>query len=977
MHGTNRQNRLDSALHGEESRRSTRAMSEPTSPQGLFAAGGLTPEAERKAATLASLFGAITLVLGVAGLVGWIFDVPQLRHITTDLPAIRPLSALCIALLGGALWFCESRPALSGTLALVAAFVASLSIAEPLSGVEAFARRALVHPRLLAATAPQITERIQPVNVLAAVGYLALSASLLTARNTFLVTGAQSLAITVLFIALVPVLGYAYGIASLSSPLMPSSPSLLASLGITLLAVGILCTNPERGTIGLLASDTAGSRAARRLLVPALLLPMVMGAVFIYTRQLGSIDVDAAVPIFVCALAATLCGAVLWVARADARLEILQRRSEAAIRQSIDASPLMMWMADADGLGEHVNEAVRTFLGVSVEEAIRKGHRSFIHPDDVEAVDMEVASALQEKRAFSSEFRVQHADGGWRWVLSTGMPRYTPTNEVSGYTGSWIDVTDRKDAEYALQRFASELEVRVGERTAALSASKEELSRQTALLESIVKSMGDAVLAVSLDGEILLSNDAAVRLFGSSATDDNARDQSYGFFLRDGQTPFPTEELPMIKALGGEISDNVIMVAKHQAEPDGLLVSMTGRPLKDRHGSIIGSIVVGRDVTEIERGVEASRRLAAVVEASGDAIMSVSLEGRILSWNRGAELMYGYMGDEAIGVPFGRLDPSLDKTGIERLLARQRDRTGAIRRDLSVRRRDGGMLDIASSMSPIHDEAGNVVALSVVHHDVSDMKGAERRIQALNDELEERVRDRTAALIAANHDLENYAFSVAHDLRTPLRAIAGFARVLEEDYADVVGDEGGRVIGVIRKNAQDMGSFIDALLAFSAVDRQPPSKEHVDVDALVRECLDSLGPECAERDIAFHVGHLPPTRADRASLKQVFINLLANAVKFTRQTEKAHIEVGSWTEPTGSTAYFVRDNGVGFDMSNTRRLFGIFQRLHNPKDFEGTGLGLASVARIVAAHGGRVWAEAEPGKGARFFFIIEPKEVSP
>jgi PAS domain S-box-containing protein len=950
-------------------------MTEPTRPQGLFEDDGLTPQAERKAATIARLFGAITLVLGVAGVVGWFFDIPTLRHITTELPSVRPLSALCIALLGGALWLSHSRPSLSGTLALLSAFVASLSIAEPFAGVEAVVRKVLVHPRLLAASSPDIVERLQPINALAAAGYLGLSASLLTARIPQFVTAAQSLAITVLFVALVPILGYAYRIEALGSPLMSSSPSLLASLGITLLAIGILCTNPERGTIGLLASDTAGSRAARRLLVPALLIPMLMGGLFIYTRQLGSIDVETAVPIFVCALAATLGGAVLWVARADARLEILQRRSEAALRESIDSSPLMMWMANANGRGEHVNAAVLSFLGVSSDDAIHYGHRSFIHPDDVEAVDMEVAAALQEKRAFSAEFRVQHAEGGWRWVLSTGMPRYTQTNEIVGYTGSWIDVTDRKDAEYALQRFASELEARVGDRTAALTASKEELARQTALLESIVKSMGEGVLAVSLDGQILISNDAAMRMFGSSTTHDNSRDTRYGFFLPDGITPFSTEELPLVKALGGENTDNALMVAKHQAEPDGLLVSMTGRPLRDRNASIIGSIVVGRDVTEIERGVEASRRLASVVEASGDAIMSVSLEGTILTWNRGAELMYGYAADEAIGVPFARLDPTLDKTGIERLLARQRDRTGAIRRDLSVRRRDGSMLDIAASMSPIHDEHGEVTGLSVVHHDVSDMKAAERRIQALNDELEERVRDRTAALIAANHDLENYAFSVAHDLRTPLRAIAGFARVLEEDYAGAVGDEGGRVIGVIRKNAQDMGAFIDALLAFSAVDRQPPNKEHIDVEKLVRECLDSLGPECAERDVAFHVGHLPPARADRASLKQVFINLLANAVKFTRQAEKAHIEIGSWTEPSGSTAYFVRDNGVGFDMSNTRRLFGIFQRLHNPNDFEGTGLGLASVARIVAAHGGRVWAEAEPGKGARFFFIIEPKEV--
>ena len=143
------------------------------------------------------------------------------------------------------------------------------------------------------------------------------------------------------------------------------------------------------------------------------------------------------------------------------------------------------------------------------------------------------------------------------------------------------------------------------------------------------------------------------------------------------------------------------------------------------------------------------------------------------------------------------------------------------------------------------------------------------------------------------------------------------------------------------------------------------------VAKIVRECLDSLGPDCADREIVFHVGDLPSCRADPVSLKQIFTNLLANAIKFTRMSGTARVDVGSNIESDGTTAYFVRDNGVGFDMSNTRRLFGIFQRLHAPSDFEGTGLGLANVARIVAAHGGRVWAEAEPGKGATFHFIIE------
>ncbi|HEY2774359.1 MAG TPA: PAS domain S-box protein [Candidatus Binatia bacterium] len=951
-------------------------MTQRSSPLGLFAADGLTPEAVRILASLSSLFGGLTFALGVAGVAGWSWDVPVLRHLISGFPAIRPLSAMCLGFLGSALYFYSGWPRLSSVLAALAVAIAVLSLDDRLAGAEAFVRSLIVHSSLESSDIRETIARGVFTTPIAAAGYALLALALIIGRSPRLVSVAQSVTITVMFVALVPVLGFVYRVDSLSSPLLSSSPSLAGSAGIALLAIGILCTNPKRGTIGLLAGSTAASRAARRLIVPALGLPMLLGGLFIYARKVGELDLDAAVPSFVCALAATLSGSVLWVARAGARMEILHRRGEEALREMADSSPLMTWMSDAAGNCSHANPAALAFLDAPLETVLTAGWQRFTHRDDIETLERQIRAAIRLKRPFSSEFRVRHSDGTWRWLLSTGMPRFTPTHELSGYTGSWVDVTERKDSEYALQRFASELEGHVLERTAALSESKEELARQSALLESIVKSMGDAVIAMATDGEVLLANDAAVRLFGVSKADAsvNSRAPEYGFFLPDGATPFPTEDLPLIRALAGENSDNVMLIARHNLAPEGIWIRVTGRPLRNSEGRIIGSIIVGRDVTEFEHALEATRRLASVVESSGDAILSVNLEGRIVTWNGGAELMYGYPAADAIGMPLERLDPAPDHGAIAAALEILERDAPLLRGEAVGRRADGSLVDITTTMSPIRDESGRIHAISVVHHDVSHLKAVERSIQAMNDELEQRVRDRTAALVAANHDLENYASSVAHDLRTPLRAIAGFARVFEEDYAETVGSEGRRVIGIVRKNAQDMGAFIDALLQFSAVDRQAPNKAQVDPIKVVRECVDSLGQECADREITFHVGDLPSCRADRASLKQVFLNLLANAVKFTRRSEKAHIEVGSRIEATGDTAYFVRDNGVGFDMSNTRRLFGIFQRLHAPGDFEGTGLGLANVARIVAAHGGRVWAEAEPGKGATFYFIIEQRE---
>jgi PAS domain S-box-containing protein len=944
-------------------------------PQGLFAEEGLSSDVARRLAVTADAAAAFVVLLGATGMAGWAFDIPVLRHLLPALPAVRPMSAVCLALLGASLWWWPRRTALSSALAGMGLAVACLSFAEFFDPAEHLLRRILVHPDLLDSADPEVHERIGLTGPIAAVGYAALALTLLLSRASSLIGLSQGLTITVMFNALVPVLGYFYRLESLISPTTPVAPSLQGAAGITLLAVGILCSTPKRGAMGVLTGRTAGSRTARRLLVPALSLPVLLGGIFLYVRAIGSLDVDAAVPTFVCGLAATLGGSVLWVARADARLEILQRRGEEALRAGADESPLMMWMADAAGACTHMNPAALAFTGFSLKEATGRGWQSFTHPDDLAGVTVEIAVAIQGRRVFSAEFRVRHHDGDWRWVLATGVPRLSAAQELAGFTGSWVDVTPRKDAEQALQRFAVELEHRVEERTAALTESKEVLARQTGLLESIVKSMGDAVLAVSMEGQILLANEAADRLFGASERDahTNVRVARYGFFLADGVTPFPNEQLPMIRALAGESADNVIMVVRHRGAPEGRFVRVTGRPIRNADGEILGSIVVGRDVTELEEALEATRRLAAVVESSGDAILSVAIDGGISTWNKGAELMYGYGADEILGASLARLVPPPEKRSVESMLTSLLGGAPVIRRDATGRRRDGTVFDITATMTPIHDETGQVHGVSVVHHDISDRKAAERRIQALNDELEERVRERTTALVAANHALENYASSVAHDLRTPLRAIAGFARVLEEDHAAQIDPEGRRLLGVVRTNAQDMGAFIDALLSFSAVDRQPPNKEDLDVETLVRECVESLQGDCEGRSVDFRLGNLPPCRAERASLKQIFLNLLTNAVKFTRRREQAVIEIGSVTDDAGAVVYHVRDNGVGFDMSNTRRLFGIFQRLHAPTEFEGTGLGLANVARIVAAHGGKVWAEAEPEKGATFHFIIEPR----
>ncbi len=224
-------------------------------------------------------------------------------------------------------------------------------------------------------------------------------------------------------------------------------------------------------------------------------------------------------------------------------------------------------------------------------------------------------------------------------------------------------------------------------------------------------------------------------------------------------------------------------------------------------------------------------------------------------------------------------------------------------------------------------------------------------------------------LAAANRELETFSYSVSHDLRAPLRAIDGFARILVEDHAAALDPEAQRLLGMIRDNTARMGQLIDDLLAFSRLSRKELETTTLDLRALAQGVVDELGKEEQARQITVTIGPLPPARGDRALVRQALVNLIGNAVKFTRGHSDARVEIGARRDGR-DTVYYVRDNGVGFDMRYAHKLFGVFQRLHRPDEFEGTGVGLALVQRIVHRHGGRVWAEGRVNAGATFYFTL-------
>jgi light-regulated signal transduction histidine kinase (bacteriophytochrome) len=283
--------------------------------------------------------------------------------------------------------------------------------------------------------------------------------------------------------------------------------------------------------------------------------------------------------------------------------------------------------------------------------------------------------------------------------------------------------------------------------------------------------------------------------------------------------------------------------------------------------------------------------------------------------------------------------------------------------------KDGHRIVVSVTLSRVLDQDHKVSGLSKIARDITQRKKTEREIQRLNEELEQRVLERTAQLEAANKELDSFSYSVSHDLRAPLRAIDGLSQALQEDFSAQLPEEGLRYLRTVRDGAQRMGVLIDDLLAFSRLSRLPLNRERVNANALVRALVAEMSPASENGHARIEVNDLPPCHADPALLKQVWINLLSNALKYTRQREGAHIQIGA-SKSNGTTTWFVRDNGAGFDMLYVDKLFEVFQRLHRADEYEGTGVGLAIVRRIVERHGGRVRAEGALDRGATFFFTL-------
>jgi PAS domain S-box-containing protein len=377
-----------------------------------------------------------------------------------------------------------------------------------------------------------------------------------------------------------------------------------------------------------------------------------------------------------------------------------------------------------------------------------------------------------------------------------------------------------------------------------------------------------------------------------------------------------------------------------------------------------------KDLTVSQKALGESRELyRVVVETQSEFIARLTADGTITFANEAYLRFFGVTKEDLVGREFaGAVDPDDRVRLASHTATLTRDRpTASI--EYRVAAAGGAVRWISRTDTALYTTPGELTGYLSVGRDVTDRVEARRELVRANEELESRVLERTRELEHYNRELTSFSYTVSHDLRAPLRAIDGFSRILEQDYKANLPDEAVGYIHRVRENARNMSNLIDDLLELSRTGRRVLEKVDVDIARVVEECIDDLAPAMKGRSVTITTGELPPCRADPVLVRQVFVNLISNAIKYSKPRENAEVRIGS-SQEEGRTVYHVKDNGIGFDMAYKDKIFGVFERLHRADEYEGTGVGLAIVKQIIERHGGRIWVEASPGNGAAFYFTF-------
>ncbi|PKP01713.1 MAG: hypothetical protein CVU11_14310 [Bacteroidetes bacterium HGW-Bacteroidetes-6] len=689
--------------------------------------------------------------------------------------------------------------------------------------------------------------------------------------------------------------------------------------------------------------------------------------------------------LFVYPIAVFLLGQLLLLQRKNQNNRNELATSEQRWKFALDGSGNGVWDWDLKTNHCYFSRSYKAMLGYVNDDFLNDFDewKRRIHYDDKERVLKIVDEYLKGKvDEYQVEFRMLSKSGAYRWILARGkIVEYNENNEPIRVIGTHTDITERREAEEARQKTESKY-------------------------KRLLESMMDGFVFIGVDGKITDCNESYCEMLQYSSAELRK-------FTCQQLTPEKWHELEQ------KIVDDKIMTLgysgvyeKEYIKKDGTVfpVELSLFLSRNENGDIEGIWGIVRDISRRKKFefelYETSEFLESLFNYANAPIVVWDNKMHITRFNKAFEVLSQYSSKEVVGRKIDMLFPPESRQRSSEMISQPVEGKRLNVVEIEIVRKDGVKRMVLWNSANVFDQSKeNVIATIAQGHDITDRKKAEDEVRRLNEELERKVTERTYLLEVrsselaenekalmnlvedlnlkteeleqksnelklTNSELEAFSYSVSHDLRAPLRAINNFASILKEEYASKLDDEARRICVIIDENTKRMGKLIDDLLSFSRIGRSDIMLMPIDMNAMVKgaflEC--AMDPE----RVKLYIGKLHSIQADATLIKQVWINLISNAVKFSANSDNPQISVSSVDLDT-AIEYSIQDNGAGFDMEYVGKLFGVFQRLHSVKEFEGTGVGLAIVKRIVERHGGVIRAIGEPGKGAEFIFTLPKK----